>query len=221
MALAIVPWHWLTRFGESGIVIPMALSTALWWWWATPSRRPLFAWLLLLGSAAFLTLVTKVAFMGWGLGIASLDFTGLSGHAMLAAAIYPVLLRTLANPAALPPRWAIAAGYTVAAVIALSRVVIGAHSGSEVVLGFALGAAASATALALETRHPPPIPQHWLWLGLAGWLALMPVTAAPSGTHGMVQRLARTLSDREQLYTRADLHRMRLPERPERAAAAR
>ncbi|WP_428421198.1 phosphatase PAP2 family protein [Methylibium sp.] len=211
MTFVMLLWHWFTRFGESGIVIPMALSTALWWWWATPSRRPLLAWLALLGSAAFLTLVTKVAFMGWGLGSVSLDFTGLSGHAMLAAAIYPVLLRTLCSPVAVPPRWAIGAGYALAALVSLSRVIIGAHSGSEVVLGFAVGAAASATALALETRQPPPIPRHWLWLGLAAWLTLMPVVAAPSGTHGMVQRLAKKLSDRDQLYTRADLHRARLP----------
>lgn len=211
MTLAYASWHWLTRFGESGIVIPMALVAAAWWWWATPSRRPLFAWLLLLGSAAFLTLVTKVAFMGWGLGIEALDFTGLSGHAMLAAAIYPVLARTLASPAAVPPRWAIAAGYALAVVISLSRVVIGAHSVSEVVLGFAVGGTASLVALMLETRHPPPLPKYWLVLGLAGWLTLMPVVATPSGTHGMVQRLAKVLSDRDSLYTRADLHRLRQP----------
>ncbi|EWS55927.1 PAP2 superfamily protein [Methylibium sp. T29] len=103
---------------------------------------------------------------------------------MLAAAIYPVLARTLASPAAVPPRWAIVAGYALAAVISLSRVVIGAHSVSEVVLGFAVGGAASAVALMLETRHPPPLPKHWLVVGLAGWLTLMPVVAAPSGTHG-------------------------------------
>lgn len=212
MTAAHFPWHWLTRFGESGIVIPMALATALWWWWASPSRRqPLLAWLMLMGSAAFVTLVTKIAFMGWGLGIVSLDFTGLSGHAMLAAAIYPVLGRTLASPAAIPPRWAIVAGYVLALLISFSRVVIGAHSSSEVVLGYAVGAAASATALALETRQPPPIPRYWVVAMLAGWLALMPVVAAPSGTHGMVQRLAKTLSDRDPLYTRADLHRLRAP----------
>src|SRR5437868_4928886 len=89
--------YWITRFGEMGIVLPLVAALALWILLSARSLRPVMGWLLPLGLAILLTSLSKIAFIGWGLGIAALDFTGFSGHAMFSAAIYPVLAYTLAT----------------------------------------------------------------------------------------------------------------------------
>lgn len=54
-------------------------------------------WLVGLGLASLATTASKVAFMGWGIGLPEIDFTGISGHTMLAMAVYPLLFATLAS----------------------------------------------------------------------------------------------------------------------------
>ena len=86
-------WHLLTRLGEMQILLPAALLAML-AMFRRPEARPLAGWWgVFLMTAALITTASKVAFMGWGLGSAELDFTGISGHAMFAAAVYPLLIR--------------------------------------------------------------------------------------------------------------------------------
>ena len=81
--LADAGWWWgqITRLGEAQILLP-AMALALLWLWRQAGGRPLaVAWLLATGVAASITTVSKVAFLGFGIGHAPLDFTGFSGHA--------------------------------------------------------------------------------------------------------------------------------------------
>jgi hypothetical protein len=56
-------------------------------------------WCLLFGIAMLAVVATKIAFLGWGIGSEALDFTGISGHAARATAIFPVLFYLgLQNP---------------------------------------------------------------------------------------------------------------------------
>jgi membrane-associated phospholipid phosphatase len=224
------PSHWLTRFGEAGIVLPVALALALWLIVATRSTRPASSWLAPLGVAVLVTTASKVAFLGWGVGIAALDFTGFSGHAMFAAAVYPMLAHALTahwhdEERRRDARLALCAAYAFAALIAASRVRVGAHSVSEAAAGFALGALASGSALWLARRAHQRLPALWAGLGLAAWFGVMPIQAAPSQTHGMVTRLALELSGRNVPFRREDLHRAADAPAPARAtgvsAAAR
>ena len=165
------------------------------------------AWAVVLGLAIAATTASKIAFMGWGLGIASLDFTGFSGHAMLSAAIYPVLghvfaRRRLGSTA----WWGAALGYVLAILIAISRVTTQAHSVSESVSGFMLGAAASACAMGLMVRTKAHIPR-WAWVGGIVWLLAVPVVIKSSGAHDALIRVALALSHRQQPFYRQDLHR--------------
>ncbi|CAN5605752.1 phosphatase PAP2 family protein [soil metagenome] len=204
-------WHLVTRLGEAGIILPSAIALAV--WLTISSRQPRSAWLWLvpLGLAASLTTVTKLAFLGWGVGSATFNFTGISGHAMFATAIYPVMVRTLLGK--LPPPWPIVGalvGFAIAALVAVSRVMIHAHSWSEVIAGFLVGGMASACALMLMASNPPRLSSKWLWAGLAGWLVVMPLRASPSVTHDIVTRVAITLADRDHPFSRADLFRTRV-----------
>jgi membrane-associated phospholipid phosphatase len=206
------PSQWLSRIGEAGIVLPLAAALALWLALASRSLRPASSWLAPLGLAVLLTTASKVAFIGWGIGIAALDFTGFSGHAMFAAAVYPALAYAMTaskrgEGRRSQVRLALLSAYAFAALIAVSRVRVGAHSVSEAAAGFALGALASAAGLWLLGAMRPRLPVVWAGLGLAGWLAVMPIEAAPSQTHGMVTQLALELSGRSQPFQRADLHR--------------
>lgn len=205
-------WYAITRLGEAGIALPVALALGVWLLISARSVRLASSWFVPLALAVGLTTISKVAFLGWGIGIASIDFTGFSGHAMFAAAVYPMLayamthhLRERSHPGA--HALGLIASYGLAALIAVSRVKIGAHSVSEAAAGFALGAAASGSALWLTENARHRVPGIWLCLGMAGWLAAMPAYAAPSITHSLVTRLALKLSQRSVPYQRADLHR--------------
>ena len=200
-------WNFITRLGEAQILLPAALLFA-WWLARRVAARPLVQWwLALLAIAASITTLTKLAFIGWGLGIASLNFTGISGHVMFAAAVYPLL--TAAIGASHGTGWRgfwIGLGYALALLIGLSRLVVGAHSSSEVFTGLALGAVASAAALWLG--HPPATRAPLLLpIGLALWFSVTPAHAPPSNTHGMVTRLALALSGRSEPHTRSEMLR--------------
>lgn len=83
-------WHVLTRLGEAQILLPLALLAGLALMRTAQARPQAVRWLSLLLAAAFVTTLSKVAFIGWGIGWRAFDFTGVSGHAMFAAAVYPV-----------------------------------------------------------------------------------------------------------------------------------
>ncbi len=85
------------------LLVPRATATALWWLAGT-------------AVAALVTTFTKVAFIGYEVGYAPWDYTGISGHAMFAAAVLPVLASLLAGNAS--PRWRMGA---VAAAICWPR----------------------------------------------------------------------------------------------------
>ena len=196
-------WHLLTRLGEMQILLPAALL-ALLAMLRRPDSRPLAGWWLvfLLGSA-LLTTASKLAFMGWGIGSAALDFTGISGHAMFATAVYPLLLGTLASHASpTGQRRVIGAGFVLALLVGISRLEVGAHSISEVIAGLLLGGAASAGAIALAPL-PRAVIGPVLPVLIAVWVGVMPLQAPPSQSHSMVTKLALLLSGQQKPYTRA------------------
>jgi len=210
-------WFFVSRLGEAQILLP-AMAGALLWLVLQPRCRPLAAvWLAAVTAAAALTTASKVAFIGYELGYAPLDYSGISGHAMFAAAILPVLLRVqFANAAPRRAAFASAAGYALALLVAVSRLKLGAHSVADVVLGGSLGVLASTWALRFWPAGPqrPPI---WLPAALALWLVMLPAAAPPSNTHGLVTALALEISGRPFPYTRYEMLR-RYQQRASRVA---
>jgi membrane-associated phospholipid phosphatase len=198
-------WQLITRLGEAPILLPAALLAALALLTQAQTRPTAGRWLLALLLAATLTTVTKLAFIGWGVGIRTLNFTGISGHAMFAASIYPCLLAVMASN--LPPwaqRWAVGAGLALAVAVGLSRIEVGAHSLSEVVSGLVLGGLVTSAAL-LSNGLPRRAIGWVLPAVLVLWLVLTPVHAPPMQTHSYVIRLSLALAGIEVPYTRAEL----------------
>jgi membrane-associated phospholipid phosphatase len=202
-------WRLLTRLGEAQILLPAALLAAV-PMLRRPDARPLAAWwMALLAVAVLVTTASKVAFIGWGIGWPELNFTGISGHAMFAAAVCPLLLGTLASHAPRAgQRLAVVAGYALAVLIGVSRVVVGAHSVSEVLAGLLVGGATSAAVLAL-VRLPSGLIGPLVPAVVALWLVLMPFKAPASKTHALVTRVALMMSGHERPYTRSAMLRRR------------
>jgi membrane-associated phospholipid phosphatase len=200
-------WLDVSRLGESSVLLPLMMATAIALGVSARSVRPALTWTLSVAFASALTVAAKVAFIGFGYGIAAIDFTGPSGHAMLAASAYPMLSSILLRGTS--PRWhvgALAVACLLSLAVAVSRVAVGAHSASEAAIGFALGMAASAVSLQVA----PELPGHLRWviaaLGTACVLVAAP-TVPPWPTQELVTRLALALSGHREPYVRADLHR--------------
>lgn len=207
-------WPLITRLGEAEILLPAMLLMLAALVRQAESRPLAWSWTLLLAAAVGLTTASKVAFLGWGVGSAPLDFTGISGHSMFAAAVYPLLAGLLAGRA---PRWgracAIGAGIALALLVGLSRVMVGAHSPTEVIAGLALGSAVGALGVRgaglPRLRLGPVLPAT-----LALWLAWTPAHAPASRTHSAVTEIALTLSGRQSPWQRTDLSRHGAPPAP-------
>jgi hypothetical protein len=136
-------WNRFTNLGDLAVMLPLAVTIAV-WLAAQKQFASSLRWLLAFGSAGLLVAISKIAFIGWGIGSRDFDFTGISGHTMLATATLPVLLFLLSR--AWLPRHstlALAIGWLGGAAIGYSRLEVHAHSLSEVVLGFACGLLAS------------------------------------------------------------------------------
>jgi membrane-associated phospholipid phosphatase len=208
-------WLGVTRLGEAQILLPAFFAGALWLALARPAgargrlargdalahdhpaRRSAWRWVAAIVATTAVTTASKVAFLGFGIGIATLDFTGFSGHSMYATAILPVLAAIIAG------RAGAVVGVLMALLITYSRVNLGAHSTSEAIAGLVLGAAAAGWTLADYLAHPGAVrAPWWLPLLLVGWLAFVPLRAPPSRTHDVVVSLALKLSGRSRPYTR-------------------
>ncbi|MBN3757574.1 phosphatase PAP2 family protein [Paraburkholderia sp. Tr-20389] len=149
-------WYLITNFGGAGLTLPLAFAIAL-WLAVGYSWRLAAGWLFLLGVAVALVTATKIAFLGWGIGVRVWDFTGLSGHAMFATAVFPVAAFLVLLSA--PPAVRIA-GVVLAllggAAVGLSRVIIEAHSPSEAITGCIVGALAALVFVRIAWNATPP-----------------------------------------------------------------
>ncbi len=200
-------WHLLTHLGEAEILLPVTLiSVAM--LLRRAEGRPLAAWwAALLSAAVVLTTATKVAFIGWGLGSVAINFTGVSGHAMFASAVYPLLFVTLTSTASNRARMlALAVGCLLALTVGISRVVIGVHSESEVVAGLLLGGSVSALTFS-QAQMPRALVSPLILPVLAVWVAFTPAPGPVSPTHALVTRIALKLSGHSLPYTRNDMLR--------------
>jgi len=170
--------------------------------WRSGHAQSLFRWLSAIALAASITLATKIAFFGWGLSIPGLDFTGVSGHALLATAVLPVIMQWMFAPQSGRLKYAGAGiGLLIAIAVGASRVELGYHSWSEVILAWGLGTAVCVIALtALPLRRQKPGALRFSPLLLL--LAINPTFANYLPTHAWEVQLSLALSGRDQPFKR-------------------
>jgi membrane-associated phospholipid phosphatase len=132
-------WTLLSLIGSMAVMAPAGALVAAWLAMGRHVRLALY-WCLLFGAGMALVVLSKIAFIGWGVGIASIGFAGFSGHAMRAAAVMPVLFYVLfkhARPSLLGV--GVGIGAVIAVLITASRLVLGFHPLSEAASGCLLG----------------------------------------------------------------------------------
>jgi membrane-associated phospholipid phosphatase len=195
-------WSHLSALGGLNVTALIALGIAA-WLVAARCWRLALVWCLVFGGAMFVAAASQMAFLGWGVGIRALSFTGFSGHAARAAAVFPVALFLLVERQ--PRRLlavAVAAGSLLAVAVAMARVEVGAHSPSEAMAGCALGLGAAVLFLARARAAQDCSPQPLL-LGLLAATILLP-RADPAYSHQWLTAAALKLSGRDRVYLRND-----------------
>lgn len=149
-------WIAITNFGSSALLLPFATAIAV-CLAAGRAWRMALLWLGVFLAGVTLVIVSKALFIGWGIGAHAIDFTGVSGHAMLSAAIFPTAVYLVLYRRSLSVRmWCSIGAGLIALAVAVSRVVLNAHSISEAVAGVMLGFLVSVSFIVLSRRYPDP-----------------------------------------------------------------
>jgi membrane-associated phospholipid phosphatase len=198
----MVWWHWLSVIGSLAVTGPIGVAI-LAWLLAGKSWRLTAIWLALFGVGMALVVGTKMAFIGWGVGVESVDFSGLSGHAMRAAAVYPVAGFLITRSS---PQWArqlgTVAGVVLAVLIAMSRVYVHDHSSSEAITGCILGLMVAAAFIWYASGEGHLALSRMLAVLCLPILLLAP-HAEPIPAELWITKAALYLSGRDQPFTRA------------------
>lgn len=180
------------------------------------SRHLAFYWGGLFALTGLLVTGSKLAFMGFGVGIPRFDFTGFSGHSALSSAFWPVFLWLLVRPASFPVRLtAVLLGFMLAGLIGYSRVVIHAHSPSEVLAGLCLGTMATLLFFVFSKRSSVQVGKgkgQFFSAKVRLCLALIPLCLFDTGikapTQSMLGEIALHIGTRKTVFTRTEMHRL-------------
>lgn len=201
-------WRTLTYFGDSMLLIPTAVIIALVLPWKSDNRRTVWYWLLAFGLAGLLVSISKIMFLGFGIGSARYNFTGFSGHSAMSATLWPVMMWLISGR--WPTFWralTIGIGYLIPLMVGLSRLMIHAHSVSEVLAGLMLGFTLS-SAFLLSQRRTALKGFSVVQVAVA---FLIPLLLMGHGrvatTQQFLERFSADLAGLEKPFTRADLFR--------------
>ncbi|ODP33383.1 phosphatase PAP2 family protein [Pandoraea sp. ISTKB] len=194
-------WITITNFGSAAVTVPLAIALTL-WLLSARAWHAAFAWVALFGAGSFVVAVSKVMFLGWGLGVREIDFTGVSGHTMFAATVYPViawlLLRNLAWPWRILGTVAAAAG---SVAVGVSRVALSAHSVSESIAGCIVGFSVCA-AFAWVTRGDDAPNLKTLPMAASLFVLVMWLHGERVPTQRWITEIALMMSGRDQPFKR-------------------
>lgn len=131
----------VTNLGDAAVLLPLA-GLMLFFLLSVRRRREALRWLAAVALCVGSTAMLKIYFFDCPVGV---DLSSPSGHASLSTLVYGAAIVVVAAECGGPPRLlVICIGVALIFAIALSRVLLGAHSPDEVVLGVLIGAASLA-----------------------------------------------------------------------------
>jgi hypothetical protein len=201
-------WQQITALGGLPFSSLLAFAIALSFLIGKPRCRHLsIEWCLLFPGVMAIAAGSQLAFLGWGIGFEGISFAGFSGHATRAAAVFPVAsFMVFAREGNRSATLAVIVGVIAAALVAVSRVEIGAHSPSEAAAGFALGLAAAMPFIRRIGKWRANVTAAQLMvLCLASLFSTaQPTTAEAPVTHQWLTGVALKLSGHDRPYSRAD-----------------
>ncbi len=199
----MLTWWGLTDFGDSAAMVPAATLIAAWLAAGRAWRRAAL-WAGGFAVLSLLVTLSKLAFMGWGIGSEALDFTGISGHTALAVSILSVGAALSLADRDRTLRWSgVVLGAAIGLAIGLSRLELHVHSVSEVVAGAALGGAVAAIYF-WRSAHANPARLRPAVLGGILLLTLGITHGHRAPTQDFLTRMALSLSGRSVPHSRAE-----------------
>jgi hypothetical protein len=159
--LYMLPWKFIIDIGHTAVMLPLAAAIATWLIAGRAWERALY-WCLMAGAGLSLVALSKIAFLGWGAGIPSLEFKALSGHALCATAVIPVLFFVALHTASISWRTGgVVLGFLVSIGLGVLLVHFRFHTASEVIASFVLGALISLGYMRIATTLPAPCISPW------------------------------------------------------------
>jgi len=125
--------------GHTAVALPLAAAIAAWLITGRAWKLAL-CWCLMFAAGLGLVASSKIAFLGWDAGIPALGFKALSGHALCATAVLPVLF-FVALQGSLPSwrRAGVVFAICVSLVLGVLLVHFRFHTASEVFASSLLG----------------------------------------------------------------------------------
>jgi len=144
----------LTNFGDLAVTLPIAAVVLLWLLRSRASRPLAAVWMLAVVFCGGATAVLKVYFSACSTSL----INSPSGHVAMSTLVYGGLALIAAirwRRAAVP---AVLAGVGIVGAIAATRVLLGAHDLSEVMVGLVIGGLALAMFAKAFIRDLPAIP---------------------------------------------------------------
>ncbi|AOJ26894.1 phosphatase PAP2 family protein [Burkholderia seminalis] len=180
-------WAAVSDLGDAALTLPLAVVCIAWLVRSTAGRHRAASWALMLAAGMALVGATKMLYAGCGIQIRPIHFRVISGHTMLASAVWPMVC-VLALSGGMQPRASasralpLGLGLALGALIGVARVFDDAHTPSEVVAGWLVG---SAVALAFVWRHGTPRVDARSRVLVVG--SLLAVSAAAYGRHVPIQ----------------------------------
>lgn len=173
-------WSAISNVGDAALTLPVAIACAT--WLGLSDRRLAWRWVALLAAGSALVGATKILYFGCGIELRPLDFHVISGHTALSTSVWTVTFALLFRSAGGNVNAGAAIGLAVGALTAVARVADRAHTPSEVVAGWLLGAAVSLLFVRALRRSDARIV-----LSPAGACALALVVGVAYGRHAPIQ----------------------------------
>lgn len=199
-------WQFVSSFGDSMLLFPGALLVYIVLKYCSADEKAAWHWALLFGGTCFVVCISKLAFMAWGIGSRELDFTGISGHSALSSCLFPVLFWLLCSRFSLYVRClATLAGIVFVVLIGYSRLMVHAHSVSEVVSGLLLGMIACFIFLLLQGSLRVSWSNGAMFAVLVLQLVILG-TGIKMPAQSLLGNMAMVLAHLERPYTRLDLN---------------
>jgi hypothetical protein len=147
-------WAQIVELGHTAVMLPLAGAIAA-WLVAARAWKEAWYWCVLFAAGLGLVASSKIAFLGWGYGIPSLDFQALSGHAFRVSAVIPVSLFLLLRGASSSLRTGgVVLGVGVSICLGVLLVHFKFHTLSEVLASLILGASVSLCFMRSATTLP-------------------------------------------------------------------